>query len=132
MTDTATTTRALTEGVLMLDTNGVIRWANPAASEISGYSAEEMIGKTPSLFTGVTTQPPSSNELQETLKRENSWSGEFCGTSKNNELFRVHLTVTPARNKSGQVSHYIVNAIRQAGTNQPMTTPEAREASGTP
>jgi PAS domain S-box-containing protein len=105
---------ASSEGILMVDTNGRIRWANPAAAALSGYSTEEMIGNTTALFIRGNTENPSYTDLFDTLKNESSWTGKFCGTCKNGDAFEIRLTVTPSRNKNGQVSHYIINAVSQS------------------
>lgn len=100
-----------TEGVLVTDTNGQITWANPAASEICGYSEKELIGNNPRLLLPKEQGQDGSAELLQTIRESKIWSGELACTHKSGEPFFLHLTITPVRNKKGDVTHFVANAV---------------------
>ena len=95
------------EAMMITDVNTTILRVNRAFTEITGYSTEEIVGKTPQLL-----QPGHQNAdfyltMWETINRTGSWQGEIWDQRKNGEIYPIWLTISAVKNLNGAVSHYI-------------------------
>ncbi len=73
--------------VLITDRDGVIRYANRAVEEITGYRVEEIIGRRPSLFKSGKHPEKFYRSLWETILSGRSFRSVFINRKKNGELF---------------------------------------------
>ena len=64
--------------VAVTDAAGVIRYANDAFTALSGYSREELIGKTHALIKSGEHPPEFYAQLWQTIRRGEVWHGTFC------------------------------------------------------
>lgn len=98
-------------GIIITDRNGNIQWINPAFTRMSGYSAEEAIGKNPRIQkSGAVAQEIYSN-LWRTVLSGNIWHGELINRRKDGSLITEEQTIAPVKDSSGQIIHFI--AIKQ-------------------
>ena len=82
--------------VILTDENGTITYANQSAQKITGYSLEEMIGKTPRLWKSGKMLENTYGDFWKTIKTEKKpFKGEFVNKKKNGELYTVAATVSP-------------------------------------
>ncbi len=65
-----------TYGLMVTDSDGTITDWNPAATRIFGYSAEEVLGKTPSMFHRPDEQPALTASILASVERDGYWAGE--------------------------------------------------------
>ena len=95
-------------GILVADADGVIQRVNRAFSELTGYSAEEAIGRTPSLLSSGYHDPAFYAAMWESIHRTGSWQGEIWNRRKSGEVYPQWLTITAVRNREGAVTtHYV-------------------------
>ena len=96
--------------ILITNADGVIEYANKAVEKMSGYTRAELLGKKPSIF--------KSGKYDKNFYR-NMWaailSGQVLQTfmvnrKKNGELFEAYHTITPLRDKRGDISHFIATS----------------------
>jgi len=92
-----------TDAILMTDANGVIYYINPAFSTVTGYTADEVIGKTPSLLGTDSTRRDIYEDLWGAIRRGEAWRGEITNKRKNGEEYPVDLTVSPIFGEDGEV-----------------------------
>jgi PAS domain-containing protein len=64
--------------VVLTDKDGVIGYVNPKFSEVTGYTAEEAIGRNPLILKSDKQSASSYKEIWETLLAGKEWHGEFC------------------------------------------------------
>jgi PAS domain S-box-containing protein len=95
---------------------GVIEYVNPWFSAITGYSAEEAIGRNPRLLQSGQTPPAVYADLWNTLHAGGVWHGEFHNKKRNGEVFIESAVIAPVLDASGVVSHYV--AIKEDVTDQ--------------
>lgn len=93
--------------VMITDTDGIIEYVNPKFTQITGYSAEEVMGKDPGFFKSGKTSGEEFHILWETIKNGDEWQGEFLNSRKDSSLFWESASISPIRNKTGEVTHYI-------------------------
>lgn len=95
------------EAMMITDVNTTILRVNRAFTEITGYSAEEIVGKTPQLLQSGHQNADFYHTIWETINRTGSWQGEIWDQRKNGEVYPIWLTISAVKNHDGIVSHYI-------------------------
>jgi diguanylate cyclase (GGDEF)-like protein/PAS domain S-box-containing protein len=95
------------EGILITDRAGVIQSVNPAFTRITGYSADEAVGKTPSILNSGKQSPEFYLHLWYSLERDGRWQGEVVNRRKNGLLYTEHLSISGIRNAEGLCEHYV-------------------------
>ena len=103
-------TRAMEAGpssVVITDRNGTITYVNPAFAQLTGYTAEEVLGQTPRLWKSGKHTPEFYASLWQTLTQGLEWRGEFCNQKKNGELFWIYSTISPIKDETGAVAHFV-------------------------
>lgn len=103
--------------VLVTDRQANIEYVNRKFTEISGYTFEEMRGRTPALLRGPDTHPKIYEELWSTISRGETWRGLFQNKRKNGELFWDRTVIAPVRAQGDDViTHFI--ALKEDITSQ--------------
>lgn len=95
------------DGILLTDAQSRIVDVNPAASEITGYSREEMIGHTPRLWRSDHHDPDFYRTMWQSLLETGGWRGEIWNRRKDGEVYPALLSIDAIRNESGQVQNYV-------------------------
>ena len=97
--------------IVITDREGKIISVNPAFSRFTGYSASEVIGRTPKILNSGTQPSSFYKNLWETITSGRVWRGEIVNRRKDGSLYDEEMTITPVRDAAGQISYYI--AIKQ-------------------
>lgn len=87
------------------DKKGIITYANPAFIEISGYTAEELIGKPHNLIRHPDMPPAAFKDLWDTLHAGKPWMGLVKNRRKDGGFYWVLANVTPIM-ENGEVTGY--------------------------
>ncbi|HCQ30886.1 TPA: hypothetical protein DIU27_00690 [Candidatus Collierbacteria bacterium] len=97
----------VSDHVVITDPEGVITYANRAASMITGYSLEEMIGKRPSLW-GSQMPKDFYDKFWKTIKYDKKpfW-GELTNRRKSGELYEAELHVSPILDEKGELLFFV-------------------------
>jgi diguanylate cyclase (GGDEF)-like protein/PAS domain S-box-containing protein len=103
----AATAFEVQEGMVITDTEKVILRVNRAFSEITGYSAEEIVGKTPSLLASGRHDKTFYVEMWKSIERTGKWQGEIWNRCKNSEVYPEWLMVNAVKNGAGLTTHYV-------------------------
>jgi diguanylate cyclase (GGDEF)-like protein/PAS domain S-box-containing protein len=95
------------EGMLVTDAHGTILRVNQAFTETTGYTAEEAVGKTPSLLKSGRHNADFYRAMWESINRTGTWQGEIWDRRKNGEVYPKWLTITAVKGSDGIVTHYV-------------------------
>ena len=95
------------DGIIVTDARGVILRLNKAFSHITGYSAEEVIGVTPSFLCSGLHGEDFYQTMWVSVAREGYWHGEIWDKRKNGEIFPLWLTLTAVTDAEGEITHYV-------------------------
>ena len=93
--------------IVVTDVDGIIEYANPKASETSGYSNEELIGSNPRILQSGHTLTNEYIQLWNELVSGKEWSGLFHNKRKNGELYWEHSSISPIFDHQGKITNYI-------------------------
>ena len=95
------------EGMIVTDPNGIILRVNRAFTQLTGFSAAEVIGRKPSRLKSGRQDKTFYQRMWQALVETNYWQGELWNRRKNGELYAEWLTVTGVVAPNGVTSHYI-------------------------
>lgn len=95
------------QGVMVTDTSMRVQLVNPAFSRITGYSAGEIVGRTPFFLQEGGHTSEFYQTLWAKVIKDQSWQGEVWCRRKNGELFAEWLSVNAVLNSEGTVTQYI-------------------------
>jgi len=95
--------------VIITDLSGVIEYVNPAFEALTGYSPEEVIGRTPRILKSGQQAPALYQELWQTILSGGVFRGILVNRKKNGEIFFAEKTITPLRDTEGTITHFISN-----------------------
>ena len=94
-------------GMTITNAQNVILRVNKAFSEITGYTAEEVIGKTPSLLGSGRHEPAFYAAMWDSIKRTGGWQGEVWDRRKNGTVYPQLLSISSVRNEADVLTHYV-------------------------
>ncbi|NGZ07348.1 MAG: EAL domain-containing protein [Magnetococcales bacterium] len=96
------------EGVMVTDPDGVIQSINPAFSVITGYSAEDAMGRTPAMLrSGIHDEGFYQRIWSDILGEPGAWRGEIWNRRKNGEAHPVWETITTIHDRNGTITHFV-------------------------
>ncbi len=93
--------------ILITDVQGVIEYANPRFTQLTGYRQDEAIGAKPSILRSGLTPQETYEELWKTISSGSTWQGELVNRKKNGELFTEQVVISPVFDQPGDITHYI-------------------------
>lgn len=93
------------EWVVITDQNGEILFVNRAVEDISGYSADELIGKNPRIFKSGFHDRSFYRDLWNTLKRGETFKAVFVNRKKTGELFYLDQSIIPVKFQGGDIRY---------------------------
>jgi PAS domain S-box-containing protein len=95
------------EGTMVTDAKQVILQVNSAFTAITGYSAEEAIGKKPPLLQSGRHDEAFYAAMWESIHRTGGWEGDIWNRRKSGEVYPEHLTISAVKDAHGIVTHYV-------------------------
>jgi len=97
--------------IYFTDTDGTIEYVNPAFEAVTGYSAEEAIGRTPRILKSGRYDADFYVALWDTILSGEVWRRELWNSQRSGEPYAVDQTIAPVEGRSGDVEHFVaVNA----------------------
>ncbi len=95
------------QAMFITDAQKVILRVNKAFTEVTGYTAEESVGQTPSLLKSGRQDPAFYTAMWECISRTGTWQGEIWNRRKNGTVYAEHLSVSAVKNDAGTLTHYV-------------------------
>lgn len=93
------------------DKHGVITSSSEFFCDISGYSREELIGRSHNIVRHPDMPRSLYEDLWNTIKSGHTWHGEIKNRRKDGEAYWVHAYISPQFDEAGEITGY--TAIRQ-------------------
>lgn len=94
--------------VVVTDVEGKITWVNDAFSKLTGYTMEEVMGKTPGgILQGPGTDPKTKREMREAILSQKSYSGEVYNYSKDGNGYWLSISISPMLNEENEIEGFI-------------------------
>jgi PAS domain S-box-containing protein len=96
-----------TEGILITDRDANIQSTNPAFTAITGFTAEEALGKNPRILQSGKQSPDYYDEMWRALTATGHWQGEIYNRRKNGEVYPQWLNINAIKDADGVVINYV-------------------------
>jgi PAS domain S-box-containing protein len=93
--------------VLITDLSGTIEYTNARFTEASGYAAEEVLGRKPSIMKSGETPREKYQDLWRTIRAGERWHGEVRNRKKDGTLYWDAVWISPIRDAEGRVTHFL-------------------------
>jgi PAS domain S-box-containing protein len=93
--------------VVITDASASITYVNKIYTEITGYTAAELIGCNPRLIKSGLTPDVTYRDLWQTINSGNEWRGEFLNKKKNGDLFWESNVISPVLDADGRITHFL-------------------------
>jgi len=93
--------------VIITNTSGHIQYVNSKFTDMTGYEPEEVIGASTKLLTSGFGSPKVHDDLWHTIRAGKIWRGELHDRRKNGEFFWIDSAITPIRDDTGTITHYL-------------------------
>jgi len=95
------------EGMFVTDANKAILRVNIAFTTITGYSAEEVIGKTPQLLSSGKQSKEFYTAMWKSIHNTGAWKGEIWNRRKSGDIYPEQLTITAVKDATGITTNYV-------------------------
>ncbi len=94
-------------GTIVTDPQAVILRVNRAFTRLTGYLAEEVIGRTPALLSSGRHDQEFYRQLWLALLQQGHWQGEIWNRRKDGKHEADWLTISAVRAPDGSTTHYV-------------------------
>lgn len=94
-------------GILITDAHYRILRVNQEFTQMTGYTLEDCVGRSPSMFRSGRHGPEFYADLFHGLKHKHYWEGEVWNRLKNGEVVPMYVSIQPVLNADGQAIKYI-------------------------
>ena len=93
--------------IYITDPDGTILYVNPSFEQITGYTAEEVIGHDPSVLQSGVHDEAFYADLWETILAGDVWENEIVNERKNGEQYVVEQTIAPITNERDEIIYFV-------------------------
>jgi PAS domain S-box-containing protein len=107
----STVVRQTAEAVLIIDTDNKIVYVNSAFERLTGFDRCEALGATPGLFRSDWHDEEHYHQIRDTIGAGQVWQGRLVSKRKDGSLFPVKATITPLRNRAGQIENTVATLV---------------------
>ncbi len=97
------------EGIVITDGGERILFANRAVTEITGYATEEIIGRTPRMFSSGRHDEEFYRQMWAAIETDGHWEGEIWDRRKDGAIHPKWLAISSVRSPDGPVTHFIAS-----------------------
>lgn len=97
------------EGMIVTDAESRILRVNNAFTEITGYTAQETIGKSPNFLSSGTHDHQFYKAMWTDLNQKGTWEGEIWNRRKSGEIYPERLLITAVKDRHGTVTNYVAS-----------------------
>src|ERR1019366_8073612 len=121
-----TALQAATNSIVITDNKGTILWTNQAFSQLTGYSAEGVLGRNTRLLKSAEHDDAFYTDMWASITSGNIWHGELTNRRKDGSLYTEEMTITPLHIGNDGITHY--DAIKQDVTSRRIAEDKLRRA----
>ncbi|WP_333873772.1 EAL domain-containing protein [Methylobacter sp.] len=95
------------EGILVTDADSIILRVNKSFTELTGYSAAEIIGKPANILKSGRQDSEFYAAMWQGIKRDKYWQGEIWNKRKDGVIYPEWLCITAITNPEGAITNYV-------------------------
>jgi len=95
------------DGVMITDADSRILRVNRTFSNITGYTEDQVLGKTPTLLKANHVTADQYKQMWVALKHAGHWHGEFLNSRPDGTNYWISTTVSTVTDQEGRVNYYV-------------------------
>ena len=95
------------DSIVITDTEGTIRYVNPAFTVVTGYAREEVEGQSTRILKSGRETDAFYKGLWSTIQSGKIWNGEITNRRKDGSLYREEMRISPVFSSAGEIESYI-------------------------
>jgi PAS domain S-box-containing protein len=102
--------RAVTQGIVIADAlrpDAPIVFASPAFERLTGYAADEVLGRNCRFLQGRDTDRAAVARVREAIRDGRAYTVELLNYRKDGAPFWNELSISPVRNDDGRLTHFV-------------------------
>ncbi|MHC4212705.1 MAG: PAS domain S-box protein [Planctomycetota bacterium] len=122
----STALKTAANGIAITDANGTIIWVNPAFTDLTGYSADEAIGKNPRVLKSGEHPVELYKDMWDRITSGKVWRGEIINKRKDGRLYNEEMVITPVPGDDDKPAYFV--AIKQDVTERKKLEKELHDA----
>ena len=97
------------EAIMITDHDNCIVTVNPAFTELTGYTQEEVVGKNPSMLSAGRTTREEYERMWAAISLKGYWQGEIWDRRKDGGVYPKWLSISVMRDESGEIRFHIAH-----------------------
>lgn len=102
--------------IMITGTEGKIEYVNPRFEQVTGYTADEVVGENPRFLKSGYTTPKEYENIWQQITNGREWRGEMQNLKKNGDLFWELATLSAIKSPEGKITGYM--AVKEDITKQ--------------
>ncbi len=95
------------EGIIVTNADRIIVSTNPSISQTTGYSAIELIGRSPDIFNSEKHSENFYDNIWDEVDQKGSWQGEIWEKHKNGETYPKWMSINVIKDDQGKITQYV-------------------------
>lgn len=95
------------DSIVITDPNGIILRVNSSFTKLTGYTPDDVIGKTPRVLRSGRHDQYFYRLMWEAIREHGYWQGEVWNRCKGGREYLQRLTITCVKNEKGDITHYV-------------------------
>lgn len=95
------------EGIIVTNEQRIIIRVNQAFTQLTGYSAEEAVGRPVSMLRSNRHDADFYEAISSTLNNKGYWQGDIWDKRKNGEIFPARMLISTVMDTAGKTTHYV-------------------------
>ncbi|HQW19057.1 MAG TPA: EAL domain-containing protein [Rhodocyclaceae bacterium] len=99
------------EAIVVTDHDNNIIKVNPAFTQLTGYTLDEVLGRNPRMLASGETPAETYPALWQALNDHGKWQGELWDRRKDGRTYPKWTSISVIRNAAGKVTNYIASFV---------------------
>jgi PAS domain S-box-containing protein len=104
---------AAANAIAITDRNGIIQWANPAFTRLTGYTFNQAQGQHMRVLRSDKHSNAFYRNLKQTIESGLIWEDEIINVRKDGREYIEQQIITPIRNEKDEITHCDLNDLLQ-------------------
>ncbi len=103
----ASALQSAANAMVITDRSGAIMFVNSAFTQLTGYSDDEVIGRSPRILKSGNQPDAFYKNLWDTISSGKVWRGHLVNRRKDGTLYHEEQTITPVRTRREGITHFV-------------------------
>jgi len=95
------------DGIIITDADTHIVSVNRSFERVTGYSKEEVVGKTPQVLHSGNQDKKFYLQMWESINSKGEWQGKLWNRKKNGDEYPEYLSITAIKNDEDVITNYV-------------------------